>query len=32
MKEVSTFGNRLKEQRKKLGLTQAKIAENVVFP
>lgn len=27
MKEVSTFGNRLKEQRKKLGLTQAKIAE-----
>lgn len=27
MKEVSTFGNRLKEQRKKLGLTQAEIAE-----
>lgn len=27
MKEVSDFGNRLKEQRKKLGLTQTEIAE-----
>lgn len=27
MKEISDFGNRLKEQRKKLGFTQAQMAE-----